>query len=197
VKTLHIRNKDTGAVTVTVVLDRGGTDYEVHEATLGPGDELQYVEGVGFTTLGGLGARPTARVTHNADQAITTATPTALAFNTESFDTDGMHDNSTNNERLTFQTAGKWIIGGNVTWENVAAGEYRQAAIRLNGSTTIAEVMGPETVTAGHLRQSVVTLYEMSVGDYVELVVQHDRGSNLNLRSQGSQSPIFWATLAA
>ena len=36
-----------------------------------------------------------------ANQSISDATETAVAFNSESFDVGGMHDNSTNNSRLT------------------------------------------------------------------------------------------------
>lgn len=49
VKTLHIRNKHASTSTdVTVVLDQNGTDFELHKANLGPGEQLEYVEGIGF-----------------------------------------------------------------------------------------------------------------------------------------------------
>lgn len=57
VKTLHIRNKHaTLAVSVTVVFDANGTDYELHKATLLAGEALEYIEGIGFFTLTATGA---------------------------------------------------------------------------------------------------------------------------------------------
>jgi hypothetical protein len=52
IKALHIRNKHaTAATDVTVVLDRSGTDYELHKVNLLPGEALEYMEGVGFYEL--------------------------------------------------------------------------------------------------------------------------------------------------
>ena len=53
-------------------------------------------------------------VYHNAYQTIPTNTSmgTAVILNSGYFDTDGMHDNSTNNSRITFKTAG--ILPGRI-----------------------------------------------------------------------------------
>lgn len=49
VKHLTVRNAHaTAVVDVTVQLNRSGTLYELHKATLRPGDLLSFVEGVGF-----------------------------------------------------------------------------------------------------------------------------------------------------
>lgn len=51
-KTLNIRNKNAStAVTVTVVFDQNGTDFELHKVSLRSGDCLEYIEGIGFFTL--------------------------------------------------------------------------------------------------------------------------------------------------
>src|SRR5262245_13632341 len=86
---------------------------------------------------------PAVRVFHNANQAIVTATVTALAFNSERIDqagnaADTQHDTVTNNSRLTCKYAGVYDIGACIAWEVVAAGTYRQIGIRLNGTTIIA-----------------------------------------------------------
>lgn len=52
VKTIHIRNKHAStSVDVTVIYNQNGTDFELHKATLLPGEALEYVEGIGFFTL--------------------------------------------------------------------------------------------------------------------------------------------------
>lgn len=71
VQTITARNKGAAANTVTVVIDRSSTDYELFKATLGPNDVLQFLDGVGFfvypnRTLGLFNAA-------TADQALGTA----------------------------------------------------------------------------------------------------------------------------
>jgi hypothetical protein len=46
----------------------------------------------------------------NATQTITNNSAVAIQFQSEEFDTDVMHDNSTNNTRITIKTAGKFLI---------------------------------------------------------------------------------------
>lgn len=48
---LSIRNRDTAAATVTVILDDNGTDYEIVKATLAVGDQLVYTHSDGWKTL--------------------------------------------------------------------------------------------------------------------------------------------------
>ena len=49
-KTLHVRNKHASTANdVTIVFDQNGTDFELIKVTLGAGESLHYVEGVGFT----------------------------------------------------------------------------------------------------------------------------------------------------
>lgn len=46
---ITVRNKDASlSCDVTVIVDVSATDYELHKVTLGTGDMLQYIEGVGF-----------------------------------------------------------------------------------------------------------------------------------------------------
>lgn len=48
---LSIRNRDTAAATVTVMLDDNSTDYEIVKATLAVGDSLIYTHGDGWRTI--------------------------------------------------------------------------------------------------------------------------------------------------
>ena len=48
---LSIRNRDTAAATVTVMLDDNGTDYEIVKATLAVGDQLVYTHSDGWRAL--------------------------------------------------------------------------------------------------------------------------------------------------
>lgn len=124
------------------------------------------------------------RVYHSSDQSIDTATLTALAFNSERFDTNTLHDTSTNNSRLTCQRAGLYAIFGSIYWESGTTGNY--LLIREGGDTTIAQTDGVD-----ENRQSISTLYKLAAAEYVELVVYHGTGSGQNIENHANYSPEF------
>lgn len=124
-----------------------------------------------------IGDNPAVRVYHSVDQSIANDTNTTVAFNSEQFDTDTMHDASTNNSRLTCKTAGKYLIISNITWETNVTG-FRQQQIKLNGATVLST---QRDVAGGTNMQTQSTLYNLSVNDYVELVVYQNAGGPLTL----------------
>lgn len=136
---------------------------------------------------------PSARVTHNATQAIVSGTAPLLAFNTEAFDTDTIHNNVTNNSRLTCKTAGTYLIGAVVPWAGSAGGTYREAGLFLNGATLFADVLQGIVSAGVGTAQSLSTIYALAVNDYVEVRVSHDVGSNLNVNAGVS----FWMVKVA
>ena len=139
---------------------------------------------------GGGGVDISARAFHSAAQSIPDNTTTSVALNSERWDTDGIHDNVTNNSRLTAQTAGKYIITGHVSWASNATG-IRQVAIRLNGATGIAQT---RNATGDGRHQSIATVYDFAVNDYVEMRVVQVSGGALNLDASGNISPEFTLT---
>jgi hypothetical protein len=128
-----------------------------------------------------------ARVYNNANISVADASGTALTFNSERYDTDTIHDTVTNPERLTCKTAGKYIITGHVFWASDNDG-YRQLEILVN-ATTIA-VTRNLAVTGGNA-QSITTIYDLEVNDYVTLKVYHTAGNALNVTAAGNYSPEF------
>jgi hypothetical protein len=70
IKELHIRNKSGSSQTVTVQFNQNATVFELHQATLKAGEELQYLDGVGFVIVAAsatiLEGANTADVTLNA-----------------------------------------------------------------------------------------------------------------------------------
>jgi hypothetical protein len=140
----------------------------------------------------GIENAPQARVYHNAAQSVANATLAALAFNSERFDTDTIHDNATNNSRLTCKTAGLYLITGSLAFNTAATGNVRAAQIRINGATDIAAQYIPP-IGGGALATiiSVATLYVMAVNDYAQLMVYQDSGGALNVNAAGNYSPEF------
>lgn len=156
---------------------------------------LKYPEVVVNAALDALdaavGSPPRARVYHNANQSIANNTLTALNFNSERFDTDVIHDTSTNNNRLTCKTAGTYLIILNALFDVHATG-WRLFSIRLNGSTTIADTRA-QAITVGSIGTAgeVSTVYSLAVNDYVEAMVLQTSGGSLNILASGNFTPEF------
>jgi hypothetical protein len=133
-------------------------------------------------------------VYHNVAQPVNHQIDTALAFNSERFDLVGgvastQHDAATPT-RLTCRQAGRYQISGHLEWANNATGA-RRIWIRLNGVTKIA--VGASTdPTSDPLGPAIVTtIWDLTIGDFVELVVWHNVGAALNVAASGSYSPEF------
>ncbi len=129
-----------------------------------------------------------ARVYNNANISVPDNTLTLLTYNSERWDTDTIHDNSTNPGRLTCKTAGVYLINVSVEFASNSAG-VRLLRLRVNGSTTIGEIYLP--ATAGAVRFFVSTIYSLAVDDYVESLVYQDSTVSLNVLVSGNRSPEF------
>lgn len=118
------------------------------------------------------------RVYKSASQNGTGTGEVTVTFDSENFDTDTMHDNVTNNSRITFTTAGKYCVIGNV---NHSANAAQILKIKLNGTTVISRnAQGNSAVTEGISTQCI---YNFSATDYVELINQSGSNGNINTDS--------------
>lgn len=113
-----------------------------------------------------------------SDTALTaiTSTPELHPMEQESYDTDGMHDLSTNNSRLTVNTAGKYLCFAQWTVGGVAdSQDLVQIEIRKNGAAIAAHAVLFEEDAATTFPPSVAVSsgpVEMVIGDYFELWVR-------------------------
>jgi len=131
-----------------------------------------------------------ARVTHSVSQTIPNATFTTIAFDTERWDTDGIHDNVVNNSRLTCRTAGKYLIVANIRLDDAVNGTRFRVEIYLNGITTIASQ--DFAVGATQLCHLVVaTIYDLAVNDYVETRSYQNSGDSQTITKLAAESPEF------
>ena len=167
------------------------------ERVFTPGDGLTGTDaGAGSTytlALKDIGCR----VYNNAAIATAHATQTALTFNSERWDTDVIHDTSTNSDRLTCKTAGKYHISGQVSWETNSTNE-RILYITLNaGNLRIANV---SKASYGNDKMEISTDYVLAVGDYVQLQVYQASGFELDVLYTGAThnySPEFMMHMIA
>ena len=134
---------------------------------------------------------PKVRCYNSALISVANSTGQALTFNSERFDTDTMHSTSVNTSRITFTTAGTYLVGGSLQWDTNTTG-YRSVSLRLNGATPISNVSSA-TRADGFLDQSISSLYAFAAADYLELVVIQTSGGALNVPAAGNNSPEFYA----
>lgn len=130
-----------------------------------------------------------ARVYHSVSQSIPHNTVTALAFNSERYDTDTIHDPVTNNSRLTCKTAGKYLIIGSIQFNAHATG-WRALGIKIKGVSFL-------TFASVGLRSDNVwicdtaSVWDLAVNDYVELCTQQTSGAALGIPYYPHYTPQF------
>lgn len=114
-------------------------------------------------------------------------TLTAVEFTTEVYDTDSMHDNSTNPSRITIPaitgvTTGAWLMQahGYVTGQTIA-----DVLFRIGGTTQISFERHSNTIgTFGGM-----TTYVLSAAQYIEVLVRTPAGAGSVVHDAGI-SPI-------
>lgn len=135
-----------------------------------------------------------ARVYNDANISIPNNTLTTLTFNSERWDTDGIHEGVTNPDRLTCQTAGKYVIHATIEYAASNAGN-RVVALYVN-ATNIVYVTYTATQTLAS-RYEVSAIYDLDVDDYVTCQVYQTSGGALNVVSAANRSPEFAMQLIA
>ena len=115
-----------------------------------------------------------ARVTKSADETgVNYTTITALSFNTESVDTDGFHDNVTNNSRLTVPSGVSRVrLAGQVALNNISSSQTFTVDIRKNGAAVLPALARLDQIVAGSGNdrlQIFSSAIVCSAGDYFEL----------------------------
>jgi hypothetical protein len=132
---------------------------------------------------------PTA--SRSTSQTITTSTHTKIIFDT--VDSDGWNcwDVSPNPTRLTAPLTGRYIITGNVAFEAASSG-HRAINILKNNTLELAR-SDFNPVSNSIDTHSTVTCHAVSLtkGDYVELRVWQNSGSDLDILDSGDHSPRF------
>ena len=128
----------------------------------------------------------------DSTQAVANATATKIIFNDEDYDTDSAFD--TSNGRFTVPTgeAGKYVFTCSVQEPDMTDGKYFWVRWYVNGSAT--KTIGGTVRYQGwtqnfasasaNLNMSAVCQIDLSVGDYVELYMYHNRGTSFNLDTE-------------
>lgn len=158
-------------------------------------DGTQYVNLTGGR-VGDIGVRAFGAV---AGQSIPDDTETLVTVftGTEHFDTDEMHSVTINTGRITINIAGKYDIDAHINFSPPNATGYREVTIRLNGTTDIAQLREKSRGSVVVTSMQVSTIYDLAIGDYVEVYVRHTKGSAQNIANLNFAANIFFAKLLA
>lgn len=133
------------------------------------------------------------RARRSANLSISHATTTTVDLNTEDFDTASMHDNSTNNSRLTAQKVGTFLLGGQASFAANAT-NGRDIVLRRDGGTEISQGSALAGTASESTAVHATALWRASaVGQYVEMRALQRSGGALNVQALTFYSPVFWA----
>jgi hypothetical protein len=129
----------------------------------------------------------------SVDISVPDATSTTINFNTEIFDVDGYHDNSTNTNRITIPSGktGYFLFVCQIRFSANSSG-YRSINIRKNGATmtqpSVSNSIGNNTTVS-----SSFIVYGVP-GDYYDLQAFQNSGSTLELGGSSNQIQNFAVT---
>jgi hypothetical protein len=131
----------------------------------------------------------------SANQSLTSGAGVNATFNTELFDTNTYHDNSTNTDRITIPSgkAGYYLLSARANFAASSTG-IRIGMIRKNaGADQLARfTMNNQTASVDAVLETS-TIVNLSVGDYVVFEVYQDGSGSLNLQGGGEQYTAFSA----
>ncbi len=130
---------------------------------------------------------------YTTGQTITSASPVAIAWNSNAFDLNGVHSTSVNNSRFTAPSSGLYLFSACIKAEDDSGGPT-PVKLWLNGSTlqatfAISLIDGP----SNRVQTSCFGVpVQLTSGDYVELLTSTQ---NTQLVISGGTQDVSWASL--
>lgn len=121
----------------------------------------------------------------------------AVAFDSENDDTGGLHDNVTNNSRVTIPAAnyqGLWLMVAQLRWTGNVTGVRVLTVVKNNTTVVGQDTRMAVTATFDTFQQVTVALANVSPGDYFEVFALQKSGAGLNLIGSPFTGTFFQAT---
>ncbi len=135
---------------------------------------------------------PPACLVYNAGAgtATTSGVTQTLSWDSEGYDTDSMHDATTNPSRISLPTAGKYRLTAQVVFPPAVAGSLRAAGIRSTAGINIGWFQtGVPSSEISHYLQVTATFNTTSTTDYCYAVALQDSGGAVTI---GGTSQNSW-----
>jgi hypothetical protein len=114
---------------------------------------------------------PRCSLVQNNSQSFSANVRTAVTWDSENYDSDGMHSTSTNNNRTTCQTAGLYSVKYEVAFDATTTGATYQSFLMLNGGYFPGASDFQESVANDFTMLKGNVDIQLSVGDYLEVHV--------------------------
>ena len=159
------------------------------------------VSGILPAANGGVQTFSGARGLHSTTQSVGTSDDTILAWNAEQYDTDGYHDTSTNNSRMTIPSLSGSaaisyvLIQANVFWQLLEDAEAYEMRIFQNGTSSSAysrQVGGGNASRSGSIVCSGAGVFSCTAGDYFQVCLSTNAtGSQIESSDNGSALGYF------
>jgi hypothetical protein len=145
-------------------------------------------------TPGKVGVIPQASVTNNTNETTATGVSQVLTFDTNEFDTAGLHSTTTHTDRLTAPIAGVYEVNLDVRWAPNGTGS-RYISVQPSNADGIPLASWTTNNGSDPTIQTVSGLIKLGAGDYVSAFVLQGSGGNLDIVSGDAQTrPHFSIT---
>jgi hypothetical protein len=117
---------------------------------------------------------------NSSDQSLSNATYTLVTFNSENFDTNSFHNNSTDTSRMTIPSGkdGKYLVTGQLLFSTSGTG-IRVCELRKNGSLVTYIQIEPSDIDYSSLLINWVV--DCVATDYLEVKAYQDSGTTRSL----------------
>lgn len=135
-------------------------------------------------------------LTLSVSQTISNNTLTAVAWDTETVDTDNMHEGVTNPSRITIVTPGVYLIGFFIPWGFDYVGTYTEYLYNNGAVTGIIAQQKPSEDVADYIG-SREAMFNVSAADYFEVKVHQASGGDEVVYVAENYMPQFWAIKVA
>jgi hypothetical protein len=134
-------------------------------------------------------AWPGAHVYANSLPTLPNGVTTVLDFDTERYDTAGLHDSGSHPSRLTAPIAGQYLIIGSVSFNAGAGVGQRDIRVRINGVDFSAITQVPADSVAVTTMQ-ITTVTRLVATDYAELAAYQNSGGDHDVA--GAMFSMHW-----
>lgn len=126
-----------------------------------------------------------------ANQTISNITNTSITFDAEVEDSTGMHDTGSNTNRITFATAGTYLLGAQVYWHNNSTGNRILNIFNNTGGIIAGSVIQAPGAGDFHVQQTC-GYYVAAASDWAEVSVYQSSGGDLDVKNTAGYTH-FWA----
>jgi hypothetical protein len=200
--TVYIQNLGSGVCTITAGTATVNTSAALALAQY-EGGTLDFISSSAavFFKAAGSAAAPSATFVgcllyKSGNQAVAYDTTTIVSFDTEIVDTDGFHDNSTNNGRITIPTGkgGKYLIQGYIASQ--AGNNGRSLTLFKNNSAyNIPFYYATSSPGGANMYQPWALVLDLAAADYVDTRYdQQDSSGSKNVYGGNATQTVFGCT---